>query len=108
VRARDVIRVEGDDHVVAPEAFLGEPGVVVAVLGARLEAALGRLVLRPPAAREVPRAEARTELPHRLVVAFVEYPRVVRVVHRDECRHRLFQHVERLETRHEGRRDADA
>jgi hypothetical protein len=48
------------------------------------------------------------QLPNARIITFVENPRVVRVLHRDERSDSVFQHVDGFRGRDERHRDADA
>ncbi len=74
-RVRDVVGVDGGEELVVA-AVHGEPGVVVAVLGAGLVDTLGAVPLGDAVAGEVPDAEFRAEGLGLCVVALVQEPYV--------------------------------
>ncbi len=75
VRQRDVVGIDRQEHLVGV-AVLGDPGVVVAVLGLRLEGTPTPVVLVHALAREVVDPELAAHRPHAGVVALVEDPDV--------------------------------
>jgi hypothetical protein len=104
VRFGDVVGVERCENVIVRGADLGQPGVVVPVLGVPGKLSGIGLEFRLVPSAVVPRAQSPAERGDLGRIALVQHPGVVRVLHPDHRLDRLRQHAKRLGARHEGGR----
>ena len=104
---RDVVGVKIDHDVVAVHRRVIQPGVDVADFVTGLEFAVGLLIQRLVLTRKVACPQALAEGLDVIAVAFVEHPRLVRVVHRDQAFEGLLEHLEGFSAGTNVGRDSD-